>query len=336
MTNHSFAQVTVEAPARLHLGFLDLNGGLGRRFGSLGLAVDTLATRVHGERATHLEARGPGSERVLSVAQAFSRARRLPGGARLTVEQRIPEHAGLGSGTQLALAVGTALEQLYARELDSRAIAGMLNRGGRSGIGVAAFDAGGFMVDCGRGDRLEVPRLALRLPFPERWRLLLVMDTRAQGLHGPEEIAAFACLPEFPEATAGHLCRLLMMKVVPGLLEERLGPVADGIGEIQRVVGDHFAPAQRGRFASPAVSEVLAWMERQGRAGVGQSSWGPTGFVLVEDEGMARRLERDLKQRFGELSPLRYQIVAARNRGATVAVARAPLRVGRETMRRER
>ena len=43
--------IEVTAPARLHLGFLDLNGGLGRRFGSIGLAVDQPATRLTVARA---------------------------------------------------------------------------------------------------------------------------------------------------------------------------------------------------------------------------------------------------------------------------------------------
>ena len=33
-------------PGPLHLGFLDLNGGLGRSFGSLGLAIDTPALSI--------------------------------------------------------------------------------------------------------------------------------------------------------------------------------------------------------------------------------------------------------------------------------------------------
>lgn len=330
MTGHSFMQVDVEAPARLHLGFLDLNGALGRRFGSLGVAIDTLSTRVHAERAGQFSARGPAADRVLALAKAFGEAQGIKGGATLTIAEIIPEHAGLGSGTQLALAVGTALDRLYAGETGSRAIARTLHRGGRSGIGIAAFDEGGFIVDCGRGEHSEVPPVAMRLPFPERWRMLLIMDTRAQGLHGVRESEAFARLPEFPEADAGRLCRLLMMKIVPGLLEQQIEPVAEGIGEIQRVVGDHFAPAQHGRFASPAVAEVLTWLEHHGLAGTGQSSWGPTGFVLVEDDAVARALERELKRRFGVLSPLRYLIVGARNLGASVKVARPSLQVSRE------
>lgn len=38
--------VRVEVPARLHLGFLDMEGGLGRRFGSLGLTLDGLGTEL--------------------------------------------------------------------------------------------------------------------------------------------------------------------------------------------------------------------------------------------------------------------------------------------------
>src|SRR4026208_2452940 len=38
--------VRVGAPARLHLGFLDRNGGLGRMFGSIGLAVDVPRTEL--------------------------------------------------------------------------------------------------------------------------------------------------------------------------------------------------------------------------------------------------------------------------------------------------
>ena len=44
-------KVTVAVPARLHLGFLDLDGGLGRRFGSIGVAISDLHTRVAVERA---------------------------------------------------------------------------------------------------------------------------------------------------------------------------------------------------------------------------------------------------------------------------------------------
>ena len=47
----SLPSVMLRAPGRLHLGFLDPAGTLGRRFGSLGLVVDGLETVVELQRA---------------------------------------------------------------------------------------------------------------------------------------------------------------------------------------------------------------------------------------------------------------------------------------------
>jgi beta-RFAP synthase len=322
--------VEVEAPARLHLGFLDLHGGLGRRFGSIGLTVDSLATRLRAERADGITANGPGAERALSYAKSYIEARGIAGGVDLRLLQTIPDHVGLGSGTQMALAVGSAIEHLYGGEHESAAIAQTLDRGKRSGIGIGAFEQGGFLLDCGRGEREGVPPVAVRLPFPEQWRALLLFDSRGQGLHGAKEVAAFAKLPEFPEQTAAHICRLVMMQVLPGVLEGDLQPLVQGIGEIQRLVGDHFAPAQGGRFTSPVISAALEWAVEQGFAGVGQSSWGPTGFVLLEDASQAQWLERALKQRFGDFSAFRCRQVAARNQGAGLNLLQQPTKLRKE------
>ena len=334
MTSRLSQSIYVEAPARLHLGFLDLNGGLGRRFGSLGLTIEAFATRLRVARADGFSAEGPGAERALNYARTFAAARGLRGGAHIHLSAAIPDHAGLGSGTQMALAVGTALDRLLGpstpdRPADCRGVAQALGRGQRSGIGIGAFEDGGFICDCGRGELPAVPPVIMQLPFPAAWRVLLLIDQRGQGLHGERESRAFSNLPEFPAATAGHLCRLLLMQLVPGLLEGRLPPVAEAIGEIQRAVGTHFASVQGGCFASPAVTAALDWAAGQGFPGNGQSSWGPTGFILAADEDQARWLERGLKGRFGDLSPLRYRITAGRNAGARIEhrmdVAHAPV-----------
>ncbi|RKT47109.1 beta-ribofuranosylaminobenzene 5'-phosphate synthase family protein [Thiocapsa rosea] len=333
MPNRRFDAIDVEAPARLHLGFLDLNGGLGRRFGSLGLTIDGFATRLRAQRGEGISADGPGADRAIAFATALIQARGFSGGVRIDIEEITPQHTGMGSGTQIALAVGTALERLYpeihAEGTDCRVLARTLGRGQRSGIGIGAFEKGGFIVDCGRAERGEVPPVALRLPFPEDWRILLVLDQRGQGLHGDREVRAFKALPLFPDDAAGRLCRVLLMQVVPGLIERHLDPVAEGIGEIQRVIGEHFAPAQGGRFASPRVAAALQWAAAKGFAGIGQSSWGPTGFILAPDEYQARWLEQGLNQHFGELAPLRFRIVTGRNLGAALNPVHTPLQLRR-------
>ena len=78
------------------------------------------------------------------------------------------------------------------------------------------------------------------------------------------------------------------MRLLPAVAEADLGAAGLAIGELQRVVGDYFAPAQGARFTSPDVAEILAWIEGQGSPASGQSSWGPTGFALLPDEGGGR------------------------------------------------
>ncbi len=71
---------------------------------------------------------------------------------RLVLASAIPAHAGLGSGTQLALGIAAALRTLHGLPLDPSGDATRLGRGARSGIGVGLFEQGGLVIDGGRGD----------------------------------------------------------------------------------------------------------------------------------------------------------------------------------------
>lgn len=317
MTPSACHSATVSAAARLHMGFLDLNGGLGRRYGSLGLALEALATTVSVRHDATVSAEGPQAARAEAYAHAAMRALDIRGGVRVTIQEAIPEHAGLGSGTQLALAVGAAVARLHNLSWTAREIAGALGRGGRSGIGIGVFEHGGFVVDGGRGQRDAPPALISRLAFPAHWRFVLVFDPAYAGLHGDAEKQAFAALPAFPESGAAHLCRLTLMQALPALAEGDIAGFGAAIGEIQRTVGDHFAPAQNGRYASPRVTRALDWLTASGAAGVGQSSWGPTGFALTDSDerahALARRARIDLAA-----DGLEFVVCAARNRGADI------------------
>ncbi|HLF96735.1 MAG TPA: beta-ribofuranosylaminobenzene 5'-phosphate synthase family protein [Methylococcaceae bacterium] len=311
-------RVTVVAPARLHLGFMDPDASLGRRFGSIGVTLEGVATRIQFIRAERLVVEGVGGARAGRCAARFLEALQLPGSAHLVIDQAIPEHVGLGSGTQMDLAVGMGLARLFGLNPSLEDIVMFSGRGARSGIGIAAFREGGFIVDGGRGSNTRIPPTLARLPFPADWRLILVFDARGQGLHGAEERAAFRNLAPFRAEDAAHLCHLLLMRALPALAENDIGIFGAAIGELQRAVGDHFAPAQGGRFTSPAVAEALAWLEKHGAAGVGQSSWGPTGFGLLATPQRAEKLLREIRAAFADHPALHFQAVACRNSGATV------------------
>ncbi len=320
-------QVHVSVGARLHLGFLDLHGGLGRRFGSLGIALDGPCTRLSVTRVPEPSASGPDAARAQACVERMVAAFGLSGGFRVEVETTIPAHAGLGSGTQLALAVGAAVGRLAGLELDARDVARVLDRGARSGIGIGAFEQGGVLLDGGRGADDEPPPVLARFAFPEDWRVLLAFDRRRQGAHGADETEAFAALPEFPADRAADLCRLVLMSALPALCARDLGRFGAAVTEMQRTVGDHFAPVQGGRFASPEVAEVLAWLEAEGVPGVGQSSWGPTGFGLVASPEAAERLRAAASRRWPETTGLHFEVRSGSNHGATVETVEAPRRL---------
>jgi beta-RFAP synthase len=313
-------RVVVEAPARLHLGFFDLNGGLGRCFGSLGVALDGLATRVSASAADVFGASGAQAARAEGFARRMAAHLRSDSGLRVVVEQALPEHVGLGSGTQLALAVGRAAAQLQGRALPAREVASVLDRGARSGIGVAAFEQGGFVVDGGRSPQRDaVPPLLARLAVPASWRWILVFDDAGRGLSGAAEVQAFRRLPPFPEDAAARLCRVVLMQILPALAEADIARFGAGLTRLQDCVGDHFAPAQGGRYASARVAVALRVLQQAGAAAIGQTSWGPTGFALAPGPEQALALVDGVRRELGEV-PLRFQIHATRNRGADVIV----------------
>lgn len=313
------AGVRVEAPARLHLGLIDMNGDLGRRFGSIGLAVDQPVLELELRPAARLSAVGPEAgraERYAAEAAAF-----LGIEPKVSIEVRsvMPAHAGFGSGTQLALALAAGMARLAGQPVDLESLGSRLERGARSGIGVSAFRHGGFVVDGGRGAGEGVPPVIARLPFPEDWRFVLILDEGQEGVHGPEEVDAFRTLPLFPAGDAAHLCRLVMMRLLPGIVERDLAAVGSALTEIQARLGDHFAPAQNGRrFASAAVSRALEEAAAAGAPGIGQSSWGPTGFALVASEAEAEALVERLVINCHTRAGLRFLIARGRNRGAVV------------------
>ncbi len=318
--------VRVVAPARLHLGLLDLAGDLGRRFGSIGLSVERPLLDLTVRHAGQFSVRGGDPERIARyvglAADLLGVDPALKNEVAIVVDEAMPSHAGFGSGTQLALSLAAALARIGGVRFDAARIASGLDRGARSGIGLTAFLKGGFVVDGGRGANSLVPPTIARLTFPRRWRVILILDHSIVGVHGPEEIEAFRALPPLPSATAAWLCRLAMMKMLPALIEEDIADFGGAVTEIQERLGDYFAPAQGGRrFVSPAVSEAMAVLRAAGSPGVGQSSWGPTGFALAADEAEAKRLVNHVVMNCHTASGLQFLITRGRNRGALITPA---------------
>jgi beta-ribofuranosylaminobenzene 5'-phosphate synthase len=310
--------VRVMSSARLHMGFFDMHGGLGRRFGSIGLSIQSPQLQVSVRRAEQWQAQGEDSQRAMQIAQTLmantphSNANQV---AEIQVEQAIPAHAGLGSGTQLALAIGAALNRLFNLKLSLAQIAQLTQRATRSGIGLGTFELGGLIVDGGRADGTLVPPVISRMHFPD-WPILLISQPGFLGVHGQTETQAFQALPPFSESVAQTLCREVLMRAMPALQEKNLEQFGLAIQQLQAACGDYFAPAQGGhRYASPQMREALTMLQQQGVVCFGQSSWGPTGFAILPDMNTAQRLQTLGQQQFAG-SDLQWSITQADNQPA--------------------
>ncbi len=302
------------------MGFLDLNGGCGRHFGSLGLSLASPSIDIDLRPAREVCAVGPMAERAAQFAGMLLDEFNPSVGVNIELKHGIPAHAGLGSGTQLALALGRGLSDLYGLKLNYRDIAIKLGRGARSGIGIGAFEIGGFLVDGGHTAVDSVAPIIARMEFPEQWRIILVHDFTKEGLHGDDEKEAFSKLPPMSEDFVGQMCRTLVMCVLPALAENDISEFGAAITQIQNCIGDHFEPVQGGRYYSLAVAERLNWMLSNGAAGVGQSSWGPTGFAVCENRADAQKVVDSMQKNIRLDDKIEYQIVKATNRGSEVTI----------------
>ncbi len=313
--------VTVTIPARLHLGFLDLNGSLGRRFGSIGLAITGLSTKMMFRRAPKHNVAGLERERVLRYVDKMAQRLAAGDGCEVNILDVVPAHAGLGSGTQLALAVAAGMRRLRGLSFDIQGDALYLGRGARSGVGIGLFHRGGLVVDGGCAKNGRPAPIVSHMCFPDRWRIILALDPARRGIHGAEETNAFATLTAFTDADAARLCRVVIMKLLPAVAEEDIASFGSAIKDIQACIGNYFAPAQGGSpFTSPDVAAVLAALDCEGAFGIGQSSWGPTGFAFAGSPEEADRLAR-----VARLHPcgqgLDIRVCAGFNRAAEISLA---------------
>ncbi|MBV9817034.1 MAG: hypothetical protein JOZ07_01635 [Solirubrobacterales bacterium] len=309
-------EIVVTAPARLHFGMLDPAGMGTRRYGGVGVGIGRprVAVAVAPSATPGVEVDGEQSERAAEVARRVWSQLGLRDGARLTVREAIPPHMGLGSGTKLGLAIARALGELAGLDLDPAALARLSGRGARSSVGSWTFALPGLVVEAGVRDEGSISPLIARHPMPERWRCVLALPLRAQGLAGAAEERFFAGLSE-PAGAEPSVARLLLTALLPGLITGDIEEFGVALTEMQRAVGSIFAAEQGGVYHAQAAPLIAALLQL-GVGAVGQSSWGPATYGIVESPERAAEVARELRAIAGAAA--RVEIVDFDRRGALV------------------
>jgi beta-ribofuranosylaminobenzene 5'-phosphate synthase len=295
--------VILSAPSRLHLGLFPGPAGQTSYFGGAGIMLTHPRTTIRFHPSRERKIHGVRAERAAVFADRWlasegSSIRSFD----LNVIEAPPEHVGLGSGTQLALAVGVGL-QLFLHtesdrvthlvnrvtEFDILDVATKLGRAGRTVIGTRGFQLGGMVVDWGRDPKRPAAENYQRFPFPAEWPILLVTLPLTPGLHGQAEQVAFDEEIEKHAGLREEMLGLLREELMPAVERQDYARFAAAVFPFGCASGRIFEKVQGGLFCSPEVADLVTRFRRAGAEAVVQSSWGPTiGVVFPSTEAAAK------------------------------------------------
>ena len=311
-------EVVVTAPARLHFGMLDPAGIGSRRFGGCGVAVEVprVVVAVRSWTGSEVVADGPQADRAVTFARRAREAFGHRGGIQVEVREAIPPHSGLGSGTKLGLAIARGVAELAGVAARPQELAEASGRGARSSVGCWTFAAPGLVVEAGVREHDSISPLVARQAMPERWRCVLALPLGVEGLSGNAEERFFGLLHQERTAIEPGVSRLVLTGLLAGTVTEDIGEFGAALGEIQREIGSMFASRQGGVF-HPRAAPVVEALHGLGIGAVGQSSWGPTVYGIVDSPALAALVSDRLRAAVGPDVDVR--VVDFDRRGAWVA-----------------
>ena len=274
--------IVVTAPARLHFGMLDPAGLGARRFGGFGVGIESprVVVSVRPRPGEDVVVTGRQADRARTFVQRARSRLGIGGGVEVDVREAIPPHMGLGSGTKLGLAIARGFAELAGIAAGPEQLAVASGRAARSSVGVWTFAAPGLVVEAGVTDEGSVSPLVERHPIPEGWRCVLALPLGVEGLSGDAEQRFFGRLRD-SVAAEPSIARLLLSALLPGLLAGDIDEFGVALTEIQREMGSIFASQQGGVF-HPRAAPLVDALHTIGVGAVGQSSWGPTVYGIVD------------------------------------------------------
>jgi beta-RFAP synthase len=244
-----------------------------------------------------VEVTGSQSKRAAVFADRARSRLGIGGGVEVGVREAIPPHMGLGSGTKLGLAIARGCAELAGVTAGPEELAAASGRAARSSVGVWTFEAPGLVVEAGVADEGSVSPLVARYPLPESWRCVLALPLGVEGLSGDAEERFFGRLRDSVDAEPS-VARLLVTALLPGLLAGDIDEFGAALTEIQRVMGSIFASQQGGVF-HPRAAPLVDALHAMGVGAVGQSSWGPTVYGIVDGPERAADVADRLRAQTG-------------------------------------
>ncbi len=324
-------RVIIETPSRLHVSLIDMNGMAGRVDGGIGIALEEPSLLLEARLAGEIAVKGGDewfSNTVLSVARNVLDQLKIKGGIEFTLRNHFRQHAGLGSGTQVALATARAICELYDRRHTTSELAILTGRGGTSGIGTGAFEFGGFLIDgghnfgpgkektvfspSGASRGVHPARVIVHHDFPPDWNILLAIPNLPPGASGVREQDIFSHYCPVPGEEVREICYEILMHMIPGIVEHDLDLFARAVNRVQDL---GFKQVELG-LQHKDIRALFRIMLDAGAACAGMSSFGPTLYAIGDSDLLA--VNEAVVKHMGPLGGGTTILTSARNTGASV------------------
>ncbi|WP_425618285.1 hypothetical protein NA78x_001988 [Anatilimnocola sp. NA78] len=295
-------QVQVTAPSRLHFGLYALaakgNDPTLRSYGGVGVMISEPGIRLQISGGTTFGVSGPHTDRVAVFAKRWAEFYSQPtNDLQIEVLAAPPDHVGLGTGTQLGLAVSAGLSAFRGLPVaQPDELARSVGRGQRSAVGAYGFSLGGMIAERGKLPGEFLSPLDCRLALPAEWRFVLARPLQGTGLTGPSEQQAMDAANRDLSPLTEQLVAEARDALIPAAALGRFDDFAASLGRYCELAGQFYTSVQGGPFNGPVVTALAEQIRALGHRGLGQSSWGPTLFVACPDQSAAEQLVTQLQQ----------------------------------------
>ncbi|MEM1845437.1 MAG: hypothetical protein QW558_01905 [Desulfurococcaceae archaeon] len=293
--------IFIKTPSRLHLGFYNFNRE-NIAYGGIGLAIDNPNIELIISKNNRLEIVNETNIELNDVVEKTVNTLEISG-FKLIVKSAIPRHIGLGSTTQLLLAISYGLSKLYGLKYSVRELAVKLGRGYVSGIGISVFEKGGLIIDSGR--RLDnnilrevetihdLPLPIARYSLPRKWFFILITPRVSKRISDEFEKQFLEKPFKIDDNLQCKLYATLLLELIPSVIRRDIVGFGKALSKIQYITGEYFSKYQYGLFCCRESEEAVNIMLSKGVYGVGQSSWGPTVYGLVDNYSRALKILRE-------------------------------------------
>jgi beta-ribofuranosylaminobenzene 5'-phosphate synthase len=308
----------IQTPSRIHIGLIDLNGSIGRVDGGIGLALEEPNITIKGKESDEINIEFDkklidkfGEDYINSIKERIAHISNkmlnvVDGeGVDLKILSLFPAHSGLGSGTQISLAVGKLISKIYNKEMNGYDIAKITGRGGTSGIGIGAFEYGGFLIDGGHsfgkgGDKEDfrpssaskgVKPAPIIFRYNFDWDVILIIP-KGEHVYGKKEVDIFKRYCPIPLNEVEKICHLVLMKMMPAIVEKKMEDFGDVVNKLQYLGFKKIELSLQSRIVKHLIDELHK------TAYAGLSSFGPTVYA-VGDKKMILDVANDIFDCYG-------------------------------------